>query len=158
MELEGYPELIEKYEMYPFEMKIQSIDRTFIDKIFAICDYHHDKDYDRKSRHIYDIHKIYQSSYLNIEGLPSLAEQIIETRRIGHKTHSCQTGYRPLDVLQEIIDTEIFKDDYTTNTREFLSKYVDYETAIESLQEILTKDWIPKEISEEGTRTLVATK
>ncbi|WP_180954558.1 nucleotidyl transferase AbiEii/AbiGii toxin family protein [Bacillus sp. V5-8f] len=142
------PELIKEFDLQPFYMNIQSIDRTFVDKLFALCDYHHDKDYDRKSRHIYDIHKIYQSGLLNEEELSSLVGKIIETRRAGHKTHSCQTGYKPIEALEDIINSAVFEFDYKTNTREFLSKYVDYETAIVSLQEILTKGWIPEEIPE----------
>ncbi|NLK09722.1 MAG: nucleotidyl transferase AbiEii/AbiGii toxin family protein [Staphylococcus equorum] len=33
-------ELLVQYELMPFQMKVQSIDRTFIDKIFALCDYY----------------------------------------------------------------------------------------------------------------------
>ena len=29
-----------KYDLKPFEITTQSIDRTFIDKVFAICDYY----------------------------------------------------------------------------------------------------------------------
>ncbi|MBQ0066932.1 MAG: nucleotidyl transferase AbiEii/AbiGii toxin family protein, partial [Phascolarctobacterium sp.] len=29
----------EEYGLIPFEMKVQSLERTFIDKIFALCDY-----------------------------------------------------------------------------------------------------------------------
>ena len=35
-------DIIEKYSLSPFEIKVQSLDRTFIDKIFAICDYYLD--------------------------------------------------------------------------------------------------------------------
>lgn len=149
LEKEELTDLIEEYSLYPFPMNIQSIDRTFIDKIFALCDYHHDKDYIRKSRHIYDIHKIYKSGLLNIENLPSLVSQVIEARRLGKKTYSCQAGYRPLYVLQEIINNAVFKKDYEVNTSEFLSEYVDYETSMDSLQEILTEGWIPDEIPED---------
>lgn len=117
-----------------------------LDKLFAICDYHHVKDYSRKSRHIY---MIYQSGLLDKRDLTSLIGQIIETRRNGNKTYSCQTGYRLMHVLQEIINDVVFKEDYETNTREFLSEYVDYQTCINSLQEIITKSWIPDEIPED---------
>lgn len=137
------PQLIEEYQLQPFPMRIQTVERTFIDKIFALCDYYHDHDYKGKSRHIYDIHMIYRSGLLIEDKLPDLVKQIIETRRIGHNTHSCQTGYKPVEVLEEIINGLVYLKDYETNTREFLSVYVEYETAIASLEEILTKDWIP---------------
>ena len=46
-------DLIDKYELSPFVMPIQTMERTFIDKLFAICDYHLQKEYNRYSRHIY---------------------------------------------------------------------------------------------------------
>ncbi|WP_163536366.1 nucleotidyl transferase AbiEii/AbiGii toxin family protein [Gracilibacillus sp. YIM 98692] len=143
LEKENLINLIEEYHLAPFSMSTQSIDRTFLDKLFAICDYHHEKDYNRKSRHIYDIHMIYQSGLLNTKNLTSLVSQIIETRRIGKKTYSCEAGFELLDVLQEIINDAVFKEDYETNTREFLSEYVDYEISINSLQEIVTRGWLP---------------
>ncbi|WP_242249019.1 nucleotidyl transferase AbiEii/AbiGii toxin family protein [Bacillus cereus group sp. BfR-BA-01523] len=140
------PELIKEYQLQPFPMKIQTIERTFIDKIFALCDYHHDIDYKGKSRHIYDIHMIYRSGLLNEDILPELVMHIIETRRAGHKTYSCQTGYKPVEVLKGIIKGLVFFNDYETNTREFLSVYVEYGTAIASLEEILNRGWIPHSI------------
>lgn len=146
LEKEELSNLIDDYKLHPFMMNIQSIDRTFLDKLFALCDYHHDEDYFRKSRHIYDIHKIYQSGLLELEKLSSLVFQVIETRRAGSKSYSCQVGYKPLNVLEEIIEKAVYKEDYEKNTREFLSVYVDYETTIASIKEILTKGWIPDEI------------
>jgi hypothetical protein len=31
---------VDSYGLLPFEMKVQGIDRTMIDKVFAICDYY----------------------------------------------------------------------------------------------------------------------
>ena len=39
-------------------MKVQAIDRTLIDKVFAICDYYMKGDVRRHSRHIYNIFKL----------------------------------------------------------------------------------------------------
>ena len=36
------PELIQKYTLEPFAMKVQGIDRTLADKVFAVCDYYLD--------------------------------------------------------------------------------------------------------------------
>lgn len=157
LEKEDLTNLIEQFDLSPFSMSVQAIDRTFIDKLFAICDYHEEKDYDRKSRHIYDIHMIYTSGLLNTSNLSTLVSQIIETRRVGKKTYSCQTGYRLIDTLQDIIDRSVYKLDYEVNTREFLAEYVDYESSIRSLQEILSKEWLPVEIPEDP-KSLVGLK
>ena len=34
------PDSIEKFMLLPFSMKVQGIDRTLADKVFAICDYY----------------------------------------------------------------------------------------------------------------------
>ena len=36
----NHKEIIDKYSLNPFEIKVQSLERTFIDKIFAIGDYY----------------------------------------------------------------------------------------------------------------------
>ncbi len=33
-------DFIREYELEPFTMTLQSIERTFIDKVFALCDYY----------------------------------------------------------------------------------------------------------------------
>ena len=52
-------DLIEKYELESFNIEVQRLERTFIDKVFAICDYYVLKKETRNSRHIYDIYKIF---------------------------------------------------------------------------------------------------
>ncbi len=39
-------------------MQVQSLERTFIDKVFAVCDYRIQNMMDRDSRHLYDIAKL----------------------------------------------------------------------------------------------------
>ena len=50
--------LIAKYNLEKFKMNVQTIERTFIDKVFAVCDYKIQNMMDRDSRHLYDIAKI----------------------------------------------------------------------------------------------------
>ena len=52
-------DLIEKYNLQPFDVRVQSPKRTFIDKLYAICDYSLEKRIDKHSRHIYDINQLY---------------------------------------------------------------------------------------------------
>ncbi|MDA2067871.1 nucleotidyl transferase AbiEii/AbiGii toxin family protein [Bacillus cereus] len=139
--------VIQEYDLKPFKMEIQTIDRTFIDKLFAICDYHLKGDYDRFSRHIYDVHKIWHSDFLKKDELNSLIDQVIEARQtLGKNTLSCQEKAKPNDILQEIIDTAVFKDDYNAVTTNFLFNVVEYEVAINTLQEIVKMELLPNEI------------
>lgn len=38
--VEEAPEMICECHIEPFEMKVQGLDRTLVDKVFAICDYY----------------------------------------------------------------------------------------------------------------------
>ena len=56
----------------PFEaaevmMNVQSVERTFVDKVFAVCDYKIQNMQDRDSRHLYDICKLIREVELNEE-------------------------------------------------------------------------------------------
>lgn len=51
-------DLIKQYGLEPFPMKVQSLSRTFIDKLFALCDYYLRHRTKRYSRHLYDIYKL----------------------------------------------------------------------------------------------------
>lgn len=51
--------LIAEYGLEPFDMTLQSLERTFADKVFALCDYYMNKRIKRNSRHIYDIYMLY---------------------------------------------------------------------------------------------------
>lgn len=50
--------IIEMFDLKPFNIRVQSIERTFVDKIFAICDYYLGQRIEEHSRHIYDLYKI----------------------------------------------------------------------------------------------------
>lgn len=52
------PDAIEEYNLNPFEMKVQGIDRTLADKVFAVCDYYLQGKVAKHSRHLYDIYKL----------------------------------------------------------------------------------------------------
>ena len=51
-------DFIREYELEPFTMTLQSIERTFIDKVFALCDYYIKDDVNKHSRHIYDLYML----------------------------------------------------------------------------------------------------
>lgn len=45
-------EIIQDYQLQPFRMTLQSLERTFADKVFAVCDYYLAGKTQRNSRHI----------------------------------------------------------------------------------------------------------
>lgn len=135
METEA-PEMVEPYGLRPFEMKVQGIDRTMIDKVFAICDYYMKGDVRRHSRHIYDIFKLLPMIPLNND----FGKLVKEVRKVRAKNvsicHSAQPGVDVPGVLAEIIDKEIYRTDYESVTSRILKEQIPYDTAIGAVRKI----------------------
>ncbi|MDD2259331.1 MAG: nucleotidyl transferase AbiEii/AbiGii toxin family protein [Bacilli bacterium] len=140
-------QLIAKYELDPFEMLIQSVERTFVDKLFAICDYHLESKYNRYSRHIYDIHMIWSSGKLDMELMKSIVtDVVIDRQRYCNRNLSCQPGAKPGEILTSIIERNVYKNDYNEVTSKFIYKMVEYSVVIKSLMEIIHSNIIPNHI------------
>lgn len=87
------PELVaETYDLMPFEITTQTIERTLADKVFALCDYYMDGKMERHSRHLYDIHKIVES--VGISG--ELSSLIPEVRTV--QKHVTKMRKRTLEI------------------------------------------------------------
>ncbi len=137
-------ELIDKYDLQRFKMNVQAIERTFIDKLFAICDYHLVGTYDRYSRHIYDIHMIWKSKLLNIEKINTIIDDVIKDRqRFTDRNLSSNPGTKVKEILSEIITKEVFKKDFNDVSTIFIYNDVSYESIIKSLSEIIKTDILP---------------
>ncbi len=139
--------LIEKYELEPFEMLIQSVERTFIDKLFAVCDYHLEGKYNRYSRHIYDIYMIWASGKLDMELTKSIVTDVVKDRqRYGIRNLSCRPGEKSNLILKEIVERSVYENDYNEVTSKFIYKMVEYKVAIKGLTEIIDLNIIPNHI------------
>lgn len=132
----GNEEIISKYELEPFDIHVQKLERTLVDKVFAICDYYIGNRITRNSRHIYDIYRLLSEVKLD-EDLKSLAHEIRELRKDGVRCFSARDGVSINGILKEIIDTEFYKNDYETVTNKMLFKPLEYSEAIKSLQIII---------------------
>lgn len=145
LERTGRQDLIDKYELEPFEMPIQTLERTFVDKIFATCDYHMHGKYNRYSRHLYDIHKIWNSGLLDLDKVIEILPTVIKDRQMKPEINlSCVPGVKPKEVLEEIIKKEVYKQDYNKVTSTFLYVQVEYEECIKTIRSILKEGLIPK--------------
>lgn len=76
----GNEEAIIKYELEPFDIKVQSLSRTLVDKVFVICDYMIEGKSERLSRHIYDIYQLLKRVKLDDE-LKDLIRKVREERK-----------------------------------------------------------------------------
>ncbi|MBQ5918396.1 MAG: nucleotidyl transferase AbiEii/AbiGii toxin family protein [Lachnospiraceae bacterium] len=111
-------------------MNVQTIERTFVDKVFAICDYKIQNMQDRDSRHLYDICKLLGLVKFNHE-LDELIDKVREDRMSSKNNPSAQLEYNIPKMLKEIIDSRFYERDYIDITEKLLYEKVSYNYAVE---------------------------
>lgn len=129
------PDAIEEYSLTPFEMKVQGLDRTLADKIFAVCDYYLQGKEENHSRHLYDIYKLVPLVPQNED----FRKLIKEVRAIRAQSIICPSALPEANVpelLQKIIREKAYKRDYDSLTTQLLEEKVSYDTAIASLKQV----------------------
>ena len=129
-------EMIEGYGLSSFDMKIQGIERTLIDKVFAVCDYYIKGDVRRHSRHIYDIYKLLPLVKMN-DALENLIKEVREAR--AKNVSLCPSAQAEADIpgiLNEIINSGAYRTDYDNVTTRILAERTSYNSAIEALRQI----------------------
>lgn len=127
------PELLEQFQLVPFKMKVQGIDRTLIDKVFAVCDYYMQGKVKKHSRHIYDIHKLL-ALVPQDESFKKLVKDVREIRKLSDICISAQDDVDIPTILNAIINNDIYKEDYQALTKRLLGESIDYDVAISSLK------------------------
>lgn len=123
--------LAEEFDLMPFEITTQTIERTLVDKVFALCDYYLEGKTDRHSRHLYDLHKIVENVSIP-ESLPDLIQEVRSLRAPLPICPSAAEGVNINHVLEEIIAKAIYKEDYVRITENLLFLPLSYEAAISS--------------------------
>ena len=120
----------------PFEaaevmMNVQSVERTFVDKVFAVCDYKIQNMQDRDSRHLYDICKLLREVEMN-EELDKLIDMVRDDRMQSKNNPSAQLEYLIPDMLKAIIRSRFYESDYKNVTQKLLYEDISYDYAIEN--------------------------
>ena len=132
--------LAEEFDLMPFSITTQAIERTLIDKVFAICDYYLADKVERHSRHLYDIYQILDHTSLD----ESLIPLIQEVRQLRSPLAICPSAKEDVcihDILTEIIEKDIYKADYENITRNLLFTDLPYETAMKGLKNFLNQGY-----------------
>lgn len=124
------------YGLEPFMMNVQALERTLIDKVFAICDYYLTQKSRRLSRHIYDIHKILPLVKFD-EHFKELLQKVREIRCSLDICPSARPEININQLLKEICDKNFFKLDYEGVTQFFIFDNIKYKEAKASLQKII---------------------
>ena len=119
------------FEAANFIMNIQSVERTFVDKVFAICDYRIQNMQDRDSRHLYDICKLLPTIKMDQE-LDELIDIVRNDRMHSKNNPSAQLEYNIPEILKEIIVSRFYESDYRNVTQKLLYEDINYDYAIEN--------------------------
>lgn len=125
----------------PFQITTQTIERTLIDKVFAICDYYMRGELERHSRHLYDIYKI-----VNLIGITEEMRGLIpKVRKVRSELEICPSAKDNVDVtgiLNEIIEKQVYKKDYEEITFGLLFAPETYDTVITGVKQLAdSKIW-----------------
>lgn len=129
-------DIIEEFGLEPFEMNVQSLERTFADKVFAICDYYMQGTMQRNSRHIYDLYLLLP--YINLD--EDYKKLVAEIRNHRAQMSICPSASEDVvisEMLHEIVDKDVYKADYREITTYFQNEPVEYEIAKSVIIEII---------------------
>lgn len=128
-------ELVERFGLAPFGMRVQSLSRTFVDKIFALCDYYMEGKSKRYSRHLYDLYKLRALVPMNDE----LRALVLEVREHRSKLSICPSAKAEIDIrakIYEFCDMDFYKTDYEKVTEYFAADRIMYEDTIRNIREV----------------------
>ena len=139
MMIEEAPEELENFYLNSFDMKVQGLDRTLADKIFAICDYYMQGKVKKHSRHIYDIYKLLQI-VPQTEEFKTLVREVRDVRAMTNICPSAEPGVNVPQMLDFLVKNEIYKEDYENITSRILEENVSYDTAIEAVRKIAASE------------------
>lgn len=121
-------EFISQYDLGTFPMRVQSLNRTLIDKAFAVCDYYLLGKAHRNARHLYDICKL--AGHVDMDDAFMDLVKEVRAHRINMGSEIAPAA--PLDVnilelVQRICDEDFYKDDYKDTTLKLISDSLEYE-------------------------------
>lgn len=134
LQVQQFSEIIKAYHLEPFPVYAQDIGRTFIDKVFAVCDYFIENNPTEHSRHLYDLSMIID----RLGNLESLVPLIAEVRIERHNNPSCPSANKDLNgILNQIIGKNFYQKDYENITSQLLYDQVAYADVILTLIRII---------------------
>lgn len=151
-------DLAKKFKLAPFEMKLQSIERTYVDKIFALCDYYMQNKSKRYSRHLYDIYKLSGKIHFD-EDFVKLYYEIREHRKQMKICPSAQEGVDISAIIRDFCSEDFYKEDYEIITSYFSEDYVAYEETIAQMMQIAEElEQLQNRYKELGIKDGICTK
>lgn len=138
--LKTQPELAKRHCLEPFEMKTQSLSRTFIDKVYATCDYYLQGKTQRLSRHIYDLHKIFPRMKFDDE-FKRLVKEVKALRAQMDICPSAKPGVNVSQLIQKYCTEDFYKADFEIITDTLINEDISYSKVIETMLKIASFDF-----------------
>lgn len=135
-------EALAQYWLLPFEMRVQSLERTLIDKVFAVCDYYLLNKAKKNARHLYDIYKLKKYVNINDEFLKLVNE--VRRHRVSLGDNIAPASGFDIDIKQiasKICESDFYKQDYEETTVFMISEQIAYRTVCDSYLDIVRKIW-----------------
>ena len=143
LEGRGRVDLAERFSLDRFSMNLQSLERTYIDKVFALCDYYLQGKSKRYSRHLYDIYKLTPLIEFN-DGFAALIQEVREHRS---KMRICPSADEAVDVpsvILEFCDNSFYREDYQAITDYFTKDAVSYDDVIGQMRTLVASNLFAK--------------
>lgn len=134
------PDIINEFGLKPFIMKTQSLERTFIDKLFAVCDYYMNGKATRNSRHLYDIYKL--KPWIIIDDEFRMLVMEVRKQRADMNIRLAPSAREDVDILkivEKIIQTEFYSRDYEHSTMQLIHDTASYENVISCYLDTMQK-------------------
>lgn len=135
---EDEPDIIEEYGLEPFEMKIQTLSRTIIDKMFAVCDYYMQGKATRNSRHLYDIYKLKDYVTFDNEFITLFNDVRKHRAEMSIKvTPSARAEVDVYSIVEKLVEDDFYKLDYAESTLKLITDHISYETVKSNYLELM---------------------
>ena len=126
---------LDKYGLAPFGMNVQSEERTFIDKIFALCDYYSDGKARNHSRHLYDVYKLFPLIAFD-DAFKKLFEDVRKHRSRLKICPSAKEGVNLKERIAGFLDSDFYRQDYEEKTKTLISDGITYDQAVATLRKL----------------------
>ena len=139
LEGRGRTDLAEQFSLGRFSMNLQSLERTYIDKVFALCDYYLQGRSKRCSRHLYDIYKLTPLIKFD-DGFAVLIGEVREHRSRMQVCPSAKDAVDVSAVIMEFCDNSFYREDYQDITSYFAADAVPYDEAIGQMRALAASD------------------
>lgn len=139
LEGRGRTDLAEQFSLGRFSMNLQSLERTYIDKVFALCDYYLQGRSKCCSRHLYDIYKLTPLIKFD-DGFAVLIGEVREHRSRMQVCPSAKDAVDVSAVIMEFCDNSFYREDYQAITSYFAADAVPYDEAIGQMRALAASD------------------